>query len=134
MGGLANIPFYGAYAQRREMNEQAPMQELKQASGAIGLMGALQEQQQQAQLRQALAESGGDVEAAMRAAIASGNLAGAAKLAPILEERRKAQPQPRVMGPGSQLVGPNNEILHTVPHRPANPPAPPGPTKIEMRL
>lgn len=44
MAGLADIPFYGAYAARRQMNEQAPMQELQQASGALGLMGAIQQQ------------------------------------------------------------------------------------------
>lgn len=97
--GLADIPFYGAYAQRRQMNEAQPMQELKQASAAMGLMGALRQQQQDEQLRQAIAATGGDVEKAMAAAIASGNLAGAAKLAPVVEARKKAS-QGQAIGSG----------------------------------
>jgi hypothetical protein len=52
---LADIPFLGGYQQQRAMNQQQPMQELQQVSGAMGLMGQIQKQQQEAQFRSAMA-------------------------------------------------------------------------------
>ena len=123
LSSLANIPGYGAYVAKREMNDQQGMQDLQQASALLQLRNAIQGQQQEQQLKQGLADSAGDVEAAMNAAIRSGNLAAAAKLAPLVEARRK-QTQPRVLSPGSQLLGDNNEVLHTAPFKPDAAPAP----------
>lgn len=51
---LADIPGYGAYIARRQMNEQAPLAELQQASGAMGLMAALEKRKREQQARQEL--------------------------------------------------------------------------------
>ena len=87
---LASIPGYGAYIARRQMNEQQPMQELQQAGAALSLQGILEKQGQEAQLRKALAESGGDPDAALKAALTSGNVGAAAKLSPIIQARETA--------------------------------------------
>lgn len=47
MAGLADVPFYGAYIQRSQMNQQEPLVQLQQASGALGLAQKLREQEQQ---------------------------------------------------------------------------------------
>ena len=91
---LADIPFYGAYAQRRQQNEAAPMQEIQQASGVMGLLQQMQQQQDSAKLKELVAASGGDVEKAVSAAIQTGNLKAAHELAPLAklaQERRVSQ-------------------------------------------
>jgi hypothetical protein len=45
--GLSSIPFYGAYQERAQQNALQPMQELQQASGVMGLMAAIQKQEQE---------------------------------------------------------------------------------------
>jgi hypothetical protein len=89
---LSNIPFYSAYIQRRAQNEQAGQREdaanLQQATGAMSLLSHLAAQQSDQQLKQHLAESGGDLTKAMQAAILTGNLSGAAKLAPLLKQQQ----------------------------------------------
>lgn len=121
MAGLADIPFYGAYTQRTAQNQAEPMRHLEQAKGVIGLQQVLQAQAQDQHLRDALAASGGDVEKALQAAIAGGNLAGAAKLAPIVEARRKAK-MGQPIGSGGLL---NNDGTITPPAaRPQTPTAP----------
>jgi hypothetical protein len=124
LSALANIPGYGAYIARREMNEGQELKDIQQAGALLQLKNAIQGQQQEQQLRTSLAESGGDVEAAMQAALRAGRADVAAKLAPMVEARRKAK-EGRVVGPGSQVLGPNNEVLHTVPFRTEAPPAEP---------
>ncbi len=91
---LADIPFYGAYTQRRQMNEQAPLQELQQAGGAMSLLAQLQKQEQAGQLREALAATGGDVEKALEVAVRTGNIDAAHQLAPLVklaQERRQGE-------------------------------------------
>ena len=53
---LADIPFYGAYSERKRQNEQAPLAELQQASGAMSLMAAMEKAKREQQFR-------GDLEA-----------------------------------------------------------------------
>jgi hypothetical protein len=43
---LADIPGYGGYIQRRQMNERAPLAELEQVGAVTGLLGKLAEQDQ----------------------------------------------------------------------------------------
>jgi len=87
---LASIPGYGAYVARRQMNEQQPMRELQQAGGVLSLQKIIEQQGQEAQLRKALAESGGDPDAALKAALVSGNVGAASKLSPIIQARETA--------------------------------------------
>src|SRR3990167_5612290 len=83
----------------------------------------MQAQQQEQQLQQSLSASGGDLEAAMAAALKAGRVDVAAKLAPIIEARRKST-APRVVSPGSQVLGPDNEVLHQAPFKPDAPQKP----------
>ena len=39
---LSDIPFYGAYQERKRQNEQRPLAELQQASGLVGLMATME--------------------------------------------------------------------------------------------
>lgn len=121
LASLANIPFYGAYVARKQMNEDQPFQDIRQASALLGLRRAVQGYQQEQQLQSLLANSGGDLEAAMNAATRSGNLAAAAKLAPIVEARRKAA-QGRIVPAGGAIVGEDNKPVFTNPPRPAQDP------------
>lgn len=123
LSSLANIPFYGAYVAKKQMNEDKAFSDIKEASALLGLKNAIQQQKDEQQLKATLSQ-GGDIESALQAAIRSGNVAVASKLAPLVEARRKAN-EGRVMGPGSQLLGPNNEVLHTVPFRQEQPQEPP---------
>jgi hypothetical protein len=88
---LADIPGYGAYVQRRAMNEAAPMQELQQVGALQSLLMNEQKFQKERQLQDVLKQSNGDVEKVIPLLIQSGNVEGAARLAPILEEQRKAK-------------------------------------------
>ena len=114
---LHRIPGLAGYVAAGEDTQRNDFHNLRQLSGATSLAAALREQEQAQLLNQALAQSNGDPEQAMASMLQAGNLAGAARLAPIVEARRKAT-QGRVMAPGSQLLGPQNQVLHTVPHRP----------------
>lgn len=90
MAGLADLPFYGTFLERTQMNQQQPLRQAQQAGALVGLQQALQQQAQEQQLMDALRASGGDVEQALKASISGGNLAGAAKLASIVEAQRKS--------------------------------------------
>src|SRR3990167_5465042 len=123
LSSLANIPGYGAFVSKRQMNEQSGIQDLQEQSLLMGLKQKMQAQQQEQQLQQSLSASGGDLEAAMAAALKAGRVDVAAKLAPIIEARRKST-APRVVSPGSQVLGPNNEVLHQAPFKPDAPQKP----------
>lgn len=110
-GVLANIPGLGGYLAKRQMNEQAPMQDLQQLGALAQLQAQMVSQQQDQQLRGALASSGGDLTKAMQAAIQSGNLAGAAKLAPLIKAQQ-GEGQP--IGAGGLRL-PDGTIVPPVP-------------------
>lgn len=111
---LQDIPFYGVYVQKRMANEAQPMQQLKQAAGALELQQAMSQQEQDAQLRQAITASGGDLQKVMNAALASGNIAAAAKLAPLITASRpKAESFPEIVRLQTYL----KELPEGDPHR-----------------
>jgi len=121
---LARIPGYGGWVAADERNRDAELQEVKQAHGLMQIIGQQQAMQEKArsaaldvQMRDAVSQSGGDLEKAMQAAVASGNLAGAAKLAPLLEAQRKGK-EGRIVPPGSHVLGPDNSVVHQVPFAP----------------
>lgn len=115
-----NVPGLSGYLAGQQYTQQADLGTLQKAKTVMGLQADLRAQQQDDALKAAIAQSGGDVEAVMNAALKSGNLAAAAKLAPLVEEKRKAS-QPRVLTPGSQVLGPDNKVIHQAPF--ATPPA-----------
>lgn len=128
------IPFYDKYRQVTRENEQRGMQELQQAAGAASLMGALQQQEQRAQMQKLLEATNGDVEKAVEVAVRSGNLHAAHELAPLVrlaQERRQADEtkkglaellsppgasggstrNPMVPGPGASVMAGSGEIV-----------------------
>lgn len=87
-----------AYLQRRDANEafnqESQAGELRQAGALQALLEKRREAQQDDALRADLAQSGGDLNSALQAAVSRGNLAGAAKLAPLIEARRRENATP----------------------------------------
>ena len=106
--------------QRNEAAQQQQMRQLQMQQVMEQRAAQQQALQRDQQVQQAIAAANGDVERAMEAALKVGDVGTATKLAPLVEARRKAQ-APRVMTPGSQLLGPNNEVLHQTPNAPARP-------------
>jgi hypothetical protein len=109
-----NVPGLSGYLAGQQYTQQTDLGNLQKAKAVMGLQADIRAQQQDDALKAAIAQSGGDVEAVMKAALQSGNLAAAAKLAPLVEEKRKAA-QPRILTPGSQVIGPDNKVIHQAP-------------------
>jgi hypothetical protein len=110
------VPGLSGYLSQRRGAQQEEAFNLQSAGQVMGLQQALQQQEaakqaqaQQAQVQQALQATGGDLEKAMQVLIQSGNVAGAAKLAPIVESRRKAA-QGQSIGAGG-LMKPDGTIV-----------------------
>ena len=121
---IYNIPGYGAYVAKRQMNEEQPMREMQQAAQALTLRSAIQQEARDRQMRDALAASGGNIEQAMTNAIKAGDLAGAVKLAEISEAQRARQPQQRVIPAGAAVLGPDGRVIFQNPaaeRQPASP-------------
>jgi hypothetical protein len=116
---LNDIPGYGAYIARKQMLDQQPMQELQQGVQAMNLAALMKKQSNDNALATALAESEGNPEAALGLVLKSGNLDAAAKLAPIVESRRKAQPQGQPIGAGGLRL-PDGTVVPPA-ARPADP-------------
>jgi hypothetical protein len=126
---LDRVPGLGGYLAAQQQGQQQAMGQLQQAQAVVGLQGALHQQEQERALRAALAESGGDPEKAMQISISRGNLAGAAKLAPVVEARRKATAKQPVGAGG--LYDPATKTVIPPAPRPDNPPAPPELIKLQ---
>src|SRR5260221_14135316 len=80
---LASIPGYGGYLAKGQYNRQQEAAELQQLSGTMGVLAANQKAQSERSTKDALANSGGDIEKAMQLLISQGNLTGAHALAPV---------------------------------------------------
>lgn len=110
-GSLESLPGLGGYLQQQKLNRQADASTLQQATGAMGILDHLRAQQQDAQLRDALSKSGGDLTKAYQAAIQTGNLAGAAKLAPLLKLQQDQEIAKTLTGQGSAATADQWEAL-----------------------
>jgi hypothetical protein len=124
MSALERVPGLAGYLAAQKERDRRDATELEQVQAVQGLVAQLRARQQDEMLRADLAASGGDLQKALSASIARGNLAGAHQLAPVIEATRKAN-APRVVAPGSQVLGPNNEVLHQAPFAPQRPQASP---------
>lgn len=110
---------------------QRQTQALQNATGQVGLLGKLQEMQQQQQLRSALAQSGGDLSKAIPALIQSGNIQGAVHLGELVKQQQAiAQSQrvsdwrasaPQFMTGGQPEIPPQSDELGGGPGRAAIP-------------
>ena len=116
--------FYDTYRQRTAENEQAGMRDLQQIGSLLQLQQSVKAQQEDQQLKSMLAQSGGNVEAVVQGALRAGRPDIAAKLAPLLEAQRKAQPQKQPVGAGG-LYDPETKTVIPPAARPADPNAAP---------
>lgn len=100
MANLAHVPGLAGYLASQQNTQQAEAGQLQQFGQVMGLRQALMQQEQmrqaqaqEAQAREALKASGGDPSAAAEALLKSGNAAGAAKLAPLIQATKKPEPK-----------------------------------------
>jgi hypothetical protein len=101
-----------------------------QKAGALFELKNRIEAQKAAQAQQQVfQETGGDLGKVMEAALRSGNIDAASKVAKIMESQRTSQ-APKGYGPGTQILGPNLEVKHQVPFAPQKPETAPN----EVRL
>ena len=114
--------FYDAYTQRTAQNQQAGLQDLQQMGTLLQLQQAMKARQDEQQLKDLSAQSGGDLEAVVKGALKAGRPDIAAKLAPLIEAQRKATPQAQSIGSGGLRL-PDGTIVPPA-ARPAAPAAP----------
>ena len=115
--------FYETYSKRTAENDAVGLRDLQQASSLMQLQQAVQAQREQQEASSIMQQGNGNLEAVMQGALRAGRPDIAAKLAPLIEAQKKAS-APRVLPPGSQLLGPDNKVVHTVPFKPEEPKAP----------
>lgn len=87
-----------AYLNQNEASQRQSMGNLQQAGTLQALLDSEGKRQREAALRKSLAESGGDPEVALKAALQAGDIAAAHQLAPLVESKRKATAQQAVQG------------------------------------
>lgn len=87
-----------AYLEQQQANQQQSMGNLQMAQVAQSLQAGMEKQRADQQLKVALAESGGDVEKALAAALQSGNVTAAHQLAPLVESARKQKQLQQLQG------------------------------------
>ena len=109
---LANVPGLGGYLAQNEISQNAGMGQLQKVATLSQLQQQMAANQEREQMRQILAQHGGDIEATTKALLAAGRPEAAAKLAPLLEAQRKAKlPQPgQSIGSGG-LMMPDGRIV-----------------------
>lgn len=123
-GPLDNVPGYGAYVQRTQQNEQSGMRDLQQMGSLMQLQQTVQAQKDQQEMKSMLQQSGGNLEAVVQAALRAGRPDVAAKLAPLIEAQRKAQPQAQSIGAGGLRL-PDGTVVPPQARPDASPKAPP---------
>lgn len=91
-----------AYLQRRDANEafnqESQAGELRQAGALQQLMANAEKQRREQAVRESIAQSGGDVEAAMAAALKAGDVAAAHQLAPLVKLKQDQAQQQMLSG------------------------------------
>ena len=91
LSSLANIPGYGAYIAKREMNEQAGINDLKEQGVLMAIQDKMRARKDEQLLKQSLADSSGDLDAVMQSALKAGRVDVAAKISSIIETRKKKE-------------------------------------------
>lgn len=127
---IGDIPGLGAYLQRRQMNEMQPLNELKQVSGVMDLVGVLQKREQAEAVRGILAQSP-DIAAAIPALMKAGpeGVQTANVLAQITEKLNKRAPTGQAIGAGGFLKDDGTVIPPA-----ARPPDPTKPPNVRQRF
>lgn len=81
-----NVDVTGAYDKARTLNQQLDLQKVQEAGALQKLLEGQRAIQEQQQLQSVVAQAGGDVEKAIQSALRAGNIAAAAKLAPLRKQ------------------------------------------------
>lgn len=101
-----NVPGLSGYLAGQQQTQQADLGTLQKAQMVMGLQGQMRQQDEQAKLRQLLADSGGDIEKAVQAAVKSGNIAAAHQLTPLLKLQQEQRQTEQTRRGLSELYGP----------------------------
>ena len=83
-------PGLQGFVAAQQQAQQQQMGQLQQAQALMGMQEAMQKRAQEERLRSSVAAGNGDLDAVLATLLKSGDLAGAAKLAPLVEAKRKA--------------------------------------------
>jgi len=102
---------------------------MQQAGMLLNLKNQIESQKAAVAQRNAIAEAGGDLNRLLDIQLRQGDMDNAAKTAKILDSQRSAN-APKGYGPGTQILGPNQEVLHTVPFAPR--PEPQAPNEVRL--
>lgn len=138
-GVLASIPGLGGYSAQEQFGQNQTMGQLSQLGVLSQLRARMeaekvaQEQRQREEMvRGEVASSGGDLHKAVEAMLRSGNVKGAASLAPLIEAQRKATPQAQSIGSGGLRL-PDGSVVPPAarPSEPKEPKPPAMRTRIE---
>ena len=114
---LARIPGLAGILASREQRAQAEAQGLQQAQQQMNLQQMLEQRARQQQFQEVMAESNGDVETAMKTMLKSGDVQGAARLAPIVkmnQERKVAEDTRRGLSSILQLNQPQPQTQNQI--------------------
>ena len=136
---LGNIPGAAGWLAGAEEQRTRGAQELGQATSLMGLIQHMQQQQaaqkkmqQDEMLRQAVAQTGGDIPKAIQALVSQGpegiKLAGV--LAEATKDLRPKVQEPFTLAPGARRFGPDGKLIAEAPHTPKEPEASPEIVKL----
>ena len=114
---LYNIPGYGGFAARRDQQSQQQLGDIQKAGALLAIKERIDAQKAAQAQQQMFQNAGGDLQKVMEEALRSGNVDAASKVARIIETQRTAQ-APKAYGPGTQLLGPDGNVVHQVPFAP----------------
>jgi protein-tyrosine-phosphatase len=120
--GQMPIPFYSTFVARKQQNDEQAYKDLGALNVAQNVFGQIQAQQDAAQLRDIVSQSGGDVEKALAGALKVGNVKAAATLEPLVKlkqaERDRqdtAQALAALYAPGNASTGPTTSTNPMIP-------------------
>jgi hypothetical protein len=89
MASLRDIPGLSGYLEQSQINQQTGASQLSQLMQTAQVAQVLQKQQQEAELRRALASSGGDISKLMPILLQHGNVAGYAQLQRVQQKQQE---------------------------------------------
>ncbi len=102
---LARVPGLGGFEAANEINRNAETNQLQQAGMLQAILQKQQAMQVDAQMRQMVAQSGGDPEKAMQLALQNGNVLAASKLEPLVKLYQQKKIADETAAGLSQLYG-----------------------------
>ena len=121
MPSLADlVPEIAAYQQQQALGQQRQAGQLAQVGALQGILAKVQEQQEMAQLKGVMSQSGGDPAKAVQALLQSGSPKAIA-LAAQLKGMLPKPAEDRVVAPGGAIVKPDGSVVYQAPFKPDKP-------------